>query len=185
MSDGQMRLRRFAVSLAAIAALLAVGRSSTAQSRDDDQTERPEVRSLTLSGVRSVNRDELLQSIATSPSRCQNMLLTGFCRLTRSDRIWDKKYLDPTELRRDVLRIRVFYWKRGYREAQVDTVIARRGADQVAVTFRIAEGPPTLTRTIRVVQADSVLTNDEVARLVELEAGKPFNLVALAILEER
>lgn len=174
-----MRLRRFAVSLGAIAALLAVGRSSTAQSRDDDQTERPEVRSLTLSGVRSVNRDELLQSIATSPSRCQNMLLTGFCRLTRSDRIWDKKYLDPTELRRDVLRIRVFYWKRGYREAQVDTVIARRGADQVAVTFRIAEGPPTLTRTIRVVQADSVLTNDEVARLVELEAGKPFNLVAL------
>jgi outer membrane protein assembly factor BamA len=174
-----MRLRRFAVQLGAIAALLTVGRSGTAQSRDDDQSERPEVRSLTLSGVRFVNRDELLQSIATSASRCQNILLTGFCLLSHSDRIWEKEYLDRTELRRDVLRIRVFYWKRGYREAQVDTVVARRGNNQVAVTFKIVEGPPTVVRAIRVVQRDSVFSNDEISRLVELEAGKPFNLVAL------
>jgi outer membrane protein assembly factor BamA len=174
-----MRFRRFAIPLGAIAALLTVGRSSTAQSRDDDQSERPEVRSLTLSGVRSVNRDELLQSIATSASRCQNILLAGFCVLTHSDRIWDKKYLDRTELRRDVLRIRVFYWKRGYREAQVDTVVARRATNQVAVTFRIVEGRPTLTRAVRVTQTDSVLSTAEISRLVDLEAGKPFNLIAL------
>src|SRR5688572_33208440 len=132
-----MRVCRSSMALGAIAALLTVGRSGFAQStRDDDQTERPEVRSLTLSGVRSVSRDELMQSIATSASRCQNILLTGFCFVTRSDRIWDKKYLDRTELRSDVFRIRVFYWKRGFREAQVDTVIARKGNDQVAVTFK-------------------------------------------------
>ena len=174
-----MRFRRFAYGLGAIATLLTVGRAGHAQTRDDDQTERPEVRSLTLSGVRSVNRDELMKSIATSESRCQNILLTGFCLVTHSDRIWDKKYLDRTELRRDVLRIRVYYWKRGYRGAQVDTVVARRGPEQVAVTFRITEGPPTLTRAVRVVQRDSVLSNSEIERLVELEAGKPFNLIAL------
>src|SRR5688500_16697790 len=175
-----MRVRRFAVGLGAIAALLAVGRSSTAQStRDEDQTERPEVRSLSMSGVRSVDRAELLQSIATSASRCQNILLTGFCFVTRSDRIWDKKYLDRTELRSDVFRIRVFYWKRGFREAQVDTVIARKGNDQVAVTFKINEGRPTLVRAIRVAQDDTVLSDAEVSRVVELEVGKPFNLLSL------
>ena len=189
-----MRVRRFALGLGAIAALFTGGRQSIAQdARDANQTERPEVRSLTLNGVRSIDREELLQSIATSASRCNNMLLTPFCLITRSDRIWQKKYLDRTELRRDVLRIRVFYWKRGFREAQVDTTVARRGTNQVAVTFAIVEGPPTLVRAIRVTQTDSVVTSAEIGKLVELEAGKPFNLVALdstvanmrAILQDR
>jgi hypothetical protein len=73
-----MRVRRFTTALGAIA-LLAVGRSTIAQTtRDEDQTERHEVRSLTLSGVRSVDRDELMQSIVTSASRCQNVVLTPF-----------------------------------------------------------------------------------------------------------
>jgi outer membrane protein assembly factor BamA len=174
-----MRVRRFATALGAIA-LLTVGRSSIAQTtRDEDQTERPEVRSLTLSGVRSVDRDELNQSIVTSASRCQNVVLTPFCLVTRSDRFWDKKYLDRIELRRDVLRIRVFYWKRGYREAQVDTVVADRGDDEVGVTFKIDEGRPTLTRVVRVTQTDTVLSDAEAARVVELEVGKAFNLLAL------
>ena len=174
-----MRVRRFATALGAIA-LLTVGRSTTAQTtRDEDQTERPEVRSLTLSGVRSVDRDELTQSIVTSESRCQNMVLTPFCLVTRSDRFWDKKYLDRIELRRDVLRIRVFYWKRGFRDAQVDTVVANRGDGEVGVTFKIDEGRPTLTRVVRVRQTDTVLSDAEVSRVVELEAGKAFNLIAL------
>jgi outer membrane protein assembly factor BamA len=93
--------------------------------------------------------------------------------------VWEKRYLDRTELRRDVLRIRVFYWLRGFRDAQVDTVVAKRSSDEVAITFKIAEGRPTLTRNIRVTQTDSVLSDAQVRRLVELEAGKPFNLVAL------
>jgi translocation and assembly module TamA len=172
--------RRSAWVLVAIAALLTGSRESTAQGPSDNgQTERPEVRSLTLSGVRSVNRDELLQSIATSESRCQGVLLFVFCPLSHSDRLWEKRYLDRTELRRDVLRIRVFYWMRGYRHAQVDTIVAPRGNDAVAVTFRIVEGPPTLVRTVHVTQADSVLKRSEIDRLIELSEGKPLSLVAL------
>jgi outer membrane protein assembly factor BamA len=166
--------------LGAVAMLLAIGRNTDAQTRrDDDQTERPEVRSLTLSGVRSVSRDTLMKSIATTASRCQNVLLTVFCLASRSDRIWAKKYLDRTELRTDMLRIRVLYWKRGYREAQVDTVVTRRGANEVAVTFKIVEGPPTLTRTVRVTQTDSVLSTAEIDRLVQIEEGEPFNTDAI------
>ena len=175
-----MRPRRFAFWLGAIAVLLTVSRESAAQtSRDEEQTERPEVRSLKLSGVRSVDRDELVQSIATTASRCKSIVLQVFCPITHSDRVWNKQYLDRTELNRDILRIRVFYWKRGYRETQVDTVVAARGSGQVAVSFNIKEGRPTLTRAVRVTQADSVLTTAQIDRLVELDTEKPFNLLAL------
>jgi outer membrane protein assembly factor BamA len=175
-----MRACRFACVLSAVAALLLGSRTGSAQDPGaDDQMERPEVRSLSLSGVESVDKNELLQSIATSKSQCKSILLKLFCPLSRSDRLWDKAFLDRTELRRDVLRLRVFYWKRGYREAQVDTVVARRGRDEVAVTFRIEEGPPTLLRTVRVDRADTVLTDAQVQRLIELEPNKPFNLIAL------
>jgi outer membrane protein assembly factor BamA len=175
-----MRICRFAYSLAAITALVLDGRAALAQrGTTKDQTERPEVRTLTLSGVRSVDRDDLLQSIATSASRCKSILLAAFCPLTHSDRIWEKRYLDRTELRRDVLRVRVFYWVRGYRQASVDTTVAERGNDQVAVTFKIVEGPPTLVGSVRVDQRDSVLTSAQIARAIELSPGKPFSLLAL------
>lgn len=175
-----MSARRFTCAVGALVSLLVGGRSATAQGpSDDDQTERPEVRSLEVSGVRSVDRDELLQSIATSESHCKNVLLTLFCALTHSNRFWDKQYLDRTELRTDMLRIRVFYWKRGYREARVDTVVARRAPDEVNVTFRIVEGEPTRLARVAVRQTDSVLTSAQIDRLVELEPEKPFNLIAL------
>src|SRR5215510_14164920 len=118
-----MRSSRFACALGITAALLtASGRTRAQGSPNQEQTERPEVRALTLSGVRSIDRAELLRSIATTASRCKSILLTPFCPATHSDRLWEKRYLDRTELRRDVLRIRVFYWKRGFREAAVDTV---------------------------------------------------------------
>ena len=154
-----MRIRPFASALGVIAALLGTTRAIAAQRAEkNDQSERPEVRSLTLSGVRSVDRDELLQSIATSASHCKSFLLYAFCPLSHSSSIWDKRYLDRTELRRDVLRIRVFYWIRGFRQATVDTTVAERSNDEVAVTFKIAEGAPTLVRDVRIRQLDSVLT---------------------------
>jgi len=176
-----MRACRFATVFGAIVALLGAGRTSGAQTKsaNSDQMERPEVRSLALSGVRSVDRDELTQSIATTASRCKSFLLTVFCPLTHSDRIWEKRYLDRTELRRDVLRIRVFYWVRGYRQAAVDTSVVSKGDDQVAVTFKITEGSPTLVRAVHVNQADSVLTTAQVERVVSVDSGKPFNLIEL------
>ena len=175
-----MRPSRFACAVAIASALLAADRTTSAPgSPDQSQTERPEVRALTLSGVRSVDRAELLQSIATTASRCRSILLQAFCPITHSERVWEKRYLDRTELRRDVLRIRVFYWKRGFREATVDTIVAKRGSDEVAITFKVNEGIPTLTQAIRVTQTDSVFSDGQIRRMVDLEAGKPFNLVAL------
>jgi len=175
-----MRIRPFASALGVIAALLGTSRATAAQRAEkNDQSERPEVRSLTLSGVRSVDRDELLQSIATSASHCKSFLLYAFCPLSHSSNIWEKRYLDRTELRRDVLRIRVFYWIRGFRQATVDTTVAERSNDEVAVTFKIVEGAPTLVRDVRIRQLDSVLTTAQVNRVVDLKKGEPFSLIKL------
>ena len=175
-----MRIRPFASALGVIAALLGTGRAIEAQRAEkNDQSERPEVRALTLSGVRSVDRDELLQSISTSSSHCKSFLLYAFCPLTHSDKIWEKRYLDRTELRRDVLRIRVFYWIRGFRQTKVDTTVAERGKNQVAVTFKIAEGAPTLVRNVHIRQRDSVLTTAQINRVIQLKPGEAFSLIAL------
>ncbi|HEX5581461.1 MAG TPA: BamA/TamA family outer membrane protein, partial [Gemmatimonadaceae bacterium] len=89
------------------------------------------------------------------------------------------RYLDREELARDVLRIRVFYWQRGYRSAQVDTIVAPRGDDAVALTFLVKEGAPTVVDSVVVTGADSILSAGERRRLVLLAPGEPLSLVAL------
>src|SRR5918996_4646148 len=106
-----------------VAALLACAPELYAQR--NDQRESPEVRKLELRGVRGVSRADLERSIATTESECKSLLMLPLCLLSRSPTLWDRKYLDRDEFRRDVLRVLVFYWRRGYREAQVDTAVTR------------------------------------------------------------
>lgn len=174
---GSLRSAPLVVAALACAPLLA--RALPAQRPTPERPEHPEVRSLQLIGVRHVDRQELEQSIATSASQCRGLLFRPFCLLSHSSKWWAKKYLDETELRRDVLRIKVFYWKRGYREAQVDTAVVPQSGDEVRVVFRIVEGPPTLVEVVRVERPPSVLPDDQVRKLVLLRAGQPFDLLRL------
>jgi outer membrane protein assembly factor BamA len=164
--------------VAAIALVIAsLPRSLTAQS-DTDQHDSPEVRELSMVGVRHVNRGELEQSIATQATECKSILLEPFCVFSHSPLFVRKHYLDRTELKRDVLRVKVFYWKRGFRSTQVDTSVTRKG-DGVKVTFTIAEGPPTLVSSVVVAQAESVLTPKDLRQNILLREKEPLNLLAL------
>ena len=120
------RLAHSAPALAA-ALLLASPARGTAQSRDDDQREAPEVRAVRFRGVKAMDKGELKNSVATEASRCISLLVQPFCWVSHAKYFYKKNYLDRTELKRDVLRIRVFYFKRGYRETTVDTTVAERG----------------------------------------------------------
>jgi outer membrane protein insertion porin family/translocation and assembly module TamA len=145
----------------------------------EDQREAPEVRKLELRGVHSVSPRDLEKSIATTASKCRSLLLMPFCWVSKSPTFVSKHYLDRTEFRRDVLRILVFYWKRGYREATVDTAITRIGRGAVKVLFDIHEGPPTVITAMRV-EYDSTLVNERrVKKMSILRAGDPLNLVVL------
>jgi outer membrane protein assembly factor BamA len=161
-----------------VAAVLAVAPSSLYAQRDD-QREAPEVRDLRLNGVHNVSRPDLLHSIATTETECKSLLLLPFCWVSRSPLFVDRKYLNRDEFRRDVLRILVFYWKRGYREAQVDTAVTRIDDGQVRVVFDIREGPPTVIETFRVEYDSTLMDERRVRTLSILRAGDPLNLVML------
>jgi outer membrane protein insertion porin family len=126
-----------------------------------------------------VSRRDLERSIATTKSECKSLLLVPFCMFSKSKLFVDKHYLDQDELRRDVLRVLVFYWKRGYREAQVDTAVTRDGQKGVRIVFDIREGPPTVIASLRVDYDSTLMDERRVRKLSILRAGDPLNLVVL------
>jgi outer membrane protein insertion porin family/translocation and assembly module TamA len=126
-------------------------------------------------GVHSVDVDQLQASIATQPSRCQSALLTPLCAFHL---FIDRSHLDHLELSRDLLRIRVFYWRHGYRETQVDTAVIRQD-DGARVIFRVTEGPPTVIKSLAVVSPHIVLTPERARSILLVRAGDPLDLLAI------
>ena len=183
---GLLQARARVVAGLLIPALLAVAPSSLS-AQSGDQREAPEVRDLDLNGVHEVSRRDLERSIATSESECRSLIWLPFCLVSRSPTLWDRKYLDREELRRDVLRVLVFYWKRGYRDAQVDTSVVRLGENRVRVVFDIREGPPTRIASLRVQYDSTLMDENRVRKLSILRAGDPstLDLVAVARLQDR
>ena len=168
--------------LAAVCFLCASPSALTAQegrSAGRDQLESPEITSLTLTGVKAVEEDELRNSIATGESHCKSLIFQVFCAFSQSSAFYEHVYLDRAEFERDVLRIKVFYFKRGYRDTQVDTSIARAGRARVNVTFAIAEGPPTIIDSLAVVQDSTVLPPKELRRQLRIGQGGTLDLLRL------
>jgi outer membrane protein insertion porin family len=77
-----------------------------------------------------------------------------------------------------VLRIRVYYWQRGWRDA---AVIGRteRSSGGVRAIFEVEEKEPTIIEDLRVVQRDSVLPQRSIDAAVQLKAGDALNMIAL------
>jgi outer membrane protein assembly complex protein YaeT len=138
-----------------------------------------EVKSVKLNGVNAVDQKDLRLSIATDASHCVSMLLSPICWISKTRYFYTRKYLDRAELARDILRIRVYYWKRGYRETDADTVVKQLDHDDVGVTFNIVEGPPTVVSDISVNQTQKLLSDREIAKRVVLGKNSPLNLIRL------
>src|SRR5688500_14279241 len=97
---------------------------------------RPEIEHVAFRGVRSVPVDQVRRIVATRASYCRSWLLSPLCRVAPSSFFVRKHYFDRGELASDVTRLRDFYWRRGFREVHVDTIVrpSRRG---VVVTFDV------------------------------------------------
>ncbi len=167
-----MRTTISAVFLTAVFAIPTVARSQA------EPSDRPEVERLVLNGVHEADKDELRQSISTKGSHCRSIVFKPICLLTKYRLVFQREYLDRTEFARDLLRIRVFYWKRGFRETTVDTTVTRRGNDKVRIAFNIKEGKPTKVRTIDI-RHDSIISKRTARRLARLKPGYPLNVLRL------
>ena len=153
--------------------------ASAQAKRNPNPIEAPEVRKLELRGVESVDPVDLENSIASAATSCRNPIYALLCPIIRWDKLWRKQYLDRDEIARDMLRIRVYYWKRGYRSAEVDTVITKVGDNRVEVVFNITEHDPTIVRRIQI-DYDSVLLREKrIRKMTLLKAGQPLDLVKL------
>ncbi len=146
----------------------------------EDEIEAPEVVRLRFRGVKAFDEGELEKSIETTASHCNSVLLTPLCAGFQWKAVYTREFLDRQALRDDVLRIKVFYFRRGYRDTQVDTTVRRvRDAGHVAVVFRVTEGVPTRLDSVQVVGAERELTARQRQRPMLLKRGSPLNLFQL------
>lgn len=142
--------------------------------------EAPELKKLELHGVESVDPIDLERSMASVETSCRNALYTPICLLFSGwGRIMKKEFLDREEIARDMLRIRVYYWKRGFRSAEVDTIITKTGDNEVEVVFDITEHEPTVVRKIQIVYDSVLLREKRIRKMTLLKAGQPLDLVKL------
>ena len=169
-----------ALACTAVAVALALDpRPVRAQINRVQTRERPEVRALIITGVSHADARDLEQNISTQATTCASFLFEPFCLLSRSPTFQNRFFLDETEFKRDVLRIRVYYWLHGYRDATVDTTVDKIGPRQVRVHFDVHEGAPTIIRSLAI-QADSNLINARTrGRLALLHEKDPLDLVRL------
>jgi outer membrane protein insertion porin family len=159
--------------------LILIPAALRAQNARTDQLEAPEVRSLTFTGVTHVDVHDLRRSLSTQQSKCRSLLLTPFCLVSHSPTFEFKFYLNETELHRDVLRVRLYYWKRGYRDVTVDTTVKHINKREVAINFAVTENEPTRVRRIAI-EYDSTLLSDKTrSRITLLHARDPLDLLLL------
>ena len=137
----------------------------------------PEVAEVVFDGAtKAIELKDLQLSISTEPTRCRSLVLTPFCRFIPYRGFVERHYLDRQEFKRDVLRIRVFYYREGFRDAQVDTSIVRLNEKQVRVVFKIVEGPPTVVTDVSVAYDSTLLSRRKVRQLTQVKVGRPFDL---------
>ena len=139
----------------------------------------PEVSELTLKGVHSVDPSELRLNIATDESHCTSVLLRPICLFSKSPLFYKHVALDRAELSRDMLRVMVYYFRRGYRDTQVDTTVTPTSKQAVHVTIAVKEGAPTIVSRVRIVQDTNVLTRKDLSGVRILRKGRPYSLIQL------
>ena len=133
---GAGRLRRWLLAAAAAVVLpAAAGAQETLCDPGD-----VEVRRLAFSGNETFESDELAQGLVITPSSWLRRALGV---------VGARRCISRDELARDVARLTVYYRRRGFYQAAVDTTVTPVAEDAVAVEFRITEGPSLRRDTLR------------------------------------
>ncbi len=137
----------------------------------------PEVTRIDFEGNRSFSDRALARAIVTRQTECRSAIFQPFC-WADADWAQEQAYLNPRTLSRDLLRIRLFYYQRGFREASVDTTTVRPAEDEVRITFHVEEGRPVVVDSLGVVGLAG-FPEEGVAESLPIEVGAPLSGVLL------
>jgi outer membrane protein assembly factor BamA len=143
-----------------------------------NRRERPEILDVTITGAKDVDRGDLVDGIVTTASHCKNSFLAPFCWVSKSHLFYKREYLNRDELKRDVLRILIYCYKEGFRDAAVDTTLVPPYGARAKVTFTLTEGLPTRIDSLAITP-DTLLSPRERREHVHLKVGQPLSLFAL------
>ncbi len=144
-----------------------------------------EIVDLQFEGNQAFPDKELRKAILTDRTKCKSFLFNfpfPICPFTDWGFAHSREYLDEGELPLDVIRLNLYYRQRGFREARVDTVVARDDGE-TRVLFRIEENEPTLISNIGVEVSDEAIDSATVLSLLPTAVGDRLDLIALQLGE--
>jgi outer membrane protein assembly factor BamA len=128
------------------------------------------INSLEFDGPRVISDAILRTAIVSTQTSCINPALEPLCFFGIG---LDKQYVDARVLAADVVRLRLFYYQHGYRQAAV-VLDTTRTDDGMDVRFHIDAGVPVVATTVDFAGADSVAV--DVSGL-PLRPGMPLSLI--------
>lgn len=118
----------------------------------------------------------LREAIVTEPSSCRLPFPFSLASCTFG-LLEERREFDEVALRRDELRLKLFYHTRGYRDATITSRTEPKG-EGVEVIIEIDAGEPTRVTTLDIEGADGILPDDVTGQL-PLKLGDPFATAAL------
>jgi len=127
-----------------------------------------EIRRLSFDGASNFDERVLATAIVTSPTRCT--AVAPLCWLGIGV---DREYLAENQLALDALRLKLFYYQQGFREAAIAVDTSREGTG-LRVAFRIREGEPVRVATLAIEGGDTLPA--AVVRSLPLTEGAPLSL---------
>ncbi|MCU0625615.1 MAG: BamA/TamA family outer membrane protein [Gemmatimonadaceae bacterium] len=140
----------------------------------------PVIRTLRIEGNQALPREELEANILTEASACRSLLVTPLCWVAKPGFLFARRRLDRAELERDVLRLRVHYYRRGFRASRIVPRVIPVDSATVDVLLAITEGPPTTIARLDLGPADTILSaRTRRAILGDLAPGRPVDLIQL------
>ncbi len=141
-----------------------------------------EVTEIAFEGNEHFSDGALGNAIVSRETECRSPILFPFC-LAGFDFALNSSHLVEREFRRDLARVKLFYYRMGYREAVVDTVLERPSDDEVKITFEIQEGRPVRITELGFTGLDR-LPDSSVLQGLPLEVEDPLSLVRWEATED-
>jgi outer membrane protein assembly factor BamA len=160
----------------ALAALWLLASAPAGGQQSTDRLEGRLIERVSFPGADEVSEENLRERLATQETRCRGILLQPFCWIADWDIVAERHHLETGQLPLDELRLRVVYFRAGYREADVASEVHELDDRRVEVAFRVDEGPPTILERVEVRQIEEVLTDGDLRRVDVPPEGDPFDL---------